>query len=206
MEHKKNEMADIFAKIAIISAKLGAIEKDGYNNFHKFKFIGYEQINAKLRTLLHEVGLVIIPSIVDDVTETFPAEEKVVTRTKLKIDFIIGDTQSGESMVVNGGGMANDSGDKSFGKAFTEAVKRFEMKLFHISSSEDRDPDSESIETPSQKKPVLRFQSDQYKKVVEAIQSGNFGIGDVKKKYFITPEIERHLLKISSSENTDKGE
>jgi len=144
-----NEMklkAKLAEKLATVTEEMGAMEEDGYNSHSKFGFTSYQALNARLRWLLKKIGIAIVPS-----SESYDEKEyqkgggKTTTRTVVCMTAEIIDTETGYSVVSKLVGAANDYGDKSMGKAITEAVKRFEFKLFHVSSVEDFDPESETV-------------------------------------------------------------
>ena len=71
------------------------------------------------------------------------------TRSVVEGKMTIFDLETGYSFTAAIVGADNDTGGKSLGKAVTEAVKRFEMKLFHISTQDDIDPDALTPDAPA---------------------------------------------------------
>jgi hypothetical protein len=139
--------AKLAAKLAKITEKIGPLVKDGTATMpgSSFKFTSYEALNSHLRTLLPENKVQVIPSAESVVDSYLDGKEgKKFHRSVVTMKFLIIDTETGfaEERTFIGG--SNDNGDKSIGKAETEAVKRFFFKLFHVSQYADRDPD----ETP----------------------------------------------------------
>jgi len=144
MENNEFELrSKLAAKIATITAALGKFIKDGHNEQQRYYFVSYEQINARLREMLLEHKLMMIPSF-DKVSERdMPTKSGgLTTRSTVEGKMTIVDIETG--YLITGGliGADNDGSGKSIGKAITEAVKRYEMKLFHISTQDDADPDA----------------------------------------------------------------
>jgi len=146
------EFAKLAEKIALISSELGKIEMDGYNDHSRYGFISHEQITVNLRNLLLKHKVTIFPDVVDfDEVSSISQKGKETIRTKVKMEFTIVDTETGFSTCRKFSGADQDTGGKSMSQAITEAVKRFELKLFHISSKDDIDPDSKTTEVVPEK-------------------------------------------------------
>ena len=144
---KNEEMARLASKINAITAELGAVGQDGTNTQSHYNYTSYEQMNALMRKLLPAHGLSILPSV-DDIKE-YPYTTKNGTpgvRTLVKASFLIVDCETGFSIERKFVGADQDFGGKSSGQAVTECTKRFLLKLFHVSSKNDVDPDSRTIE------------------------------------------------------------
>lgn len=147
------ELAGLAMKILAVSEELGAVEKEKAGGL-KYQYFGYEQLNAKLRVLLNKHKLALIPSISSYEERDIPGGKCI--RTIVSGSMLIIDAETGASIERSMAGADQDYGGKSFGQAFTEAVKRFELKFFHVSTEEDIDPDSNQTTEPA-KKPPLPF-------------------------------------------------
>ena len=150
--------AAIAKKIATISYEIGRVKPEGHNNHSNYDFIGYEQVNAILRNKLHEHGLAIIPEFKRAEERDMPISGKTWTRTMIYGTVEIIDTETGESIFKDISGADQDVGGKSFGQACTEAVKRFELKLFHISTKSDIDPDNKTSVPGDTKQKISKSQ------------------------------------------------
>lgn len=145
-------MKNLALKLARITAELGGIAKDGRNEHQKFDFISYEHLYAAVRPLLSREKVAIIPSVESVKEETYETNSGGTGwRTTVTMKETIIDAESGDTMTASAMGSANDTGDKSLGKAITEADKRWLFKLFKVSSKDDVDPDSETPEPPKSK-------------------------------------------------------
>ncbi len=140
-------MARLASKINAITTELGAVGQDGTNTQSHYNYISYEQMNVLMRQLLPKHGLSILPSI-DDIREV-PYVTKTGTpgvRSVVKGSFLLIDCETGFAIERRFVGADQDVGGKSGGQAVTECTKRFLLKLFHVSSKGDVDPDSKTVE------------------------------------------------------------
>jgi len=146
------EKAKLYTKVNAIAKELGAIKEDGKNDFDHYVFITYQQVNALLRSLLPKHKLALVPQVEQcSENEIATSGGKPAMRSIVKMSFELVDLETGysETRIFFGGDQ--DTKGKSLGQAITECQKRFEMKLFHVSSSE-ADPDSKSVEHGSKEK------------------------------------------------------
>ena len=134
----------LYAKVNAIGLELGQVKADGHNSFSNYNYISYEQVNARLRNLLPKHNLSISPSVIECQETQIPSGNKVAVRTIVKMNFTLTDLETGYSEDKLWYGADMDTGGKSFGQAVTESQKRFELKLFHISTQADADPDSKT--------------------------------------------------------------
>jgi hypothetical protein len=150
MSEGNENLGKLARKIVTIGKEIGQVTPDGHASGANYDFISYEQVNAILRKKLEEHGLAIIPSFDEMSDEHILLKtkfgEKQVIRTKVIGRALIIDADTGEKIEVGIGGIDQDSGGKSSGQSITEAVKRFELKLFHISTQADVDPDTKTMQ------------------------------------------------------------
>jgi hypothetical protein len=146
---------NLYQKLLKITESIGKIEKDGRGDGLPYRFIEQSMVVAKLRPLLAEYGVMIMPET------TSKAVEKVETTDKygkLKIQYssvvamrftVVNADKPEEKIVCEwDAGEALDSSDKATNKAVTAANKTFLMKLFNISEKEDPDSKRPGIEQP----------------------------------------------------------
>ena len=142
----QNEMrAALAKKILTVQSELGTLFKDGFNQKQNYAFVSYELVNSRLRDVLPRIGLVIIPGITRVQERDVQGRSGMVTRTLIEGTLTLVDCDTGFAMTQQIAGADNDTAGKSLGKAFTEMVKRAEMKLFHVTTIEERDPDAEGL-------------------------------------------------------------
>jgi len=129
-------------------------------------------------------------------------KQSVFTRVNTKYLLL---HESGESQVLSGAGHGVDPQDKGAGKALTYALKN--CLLYTFLTPVGKIDDTETTHSNDIKAPVknakptqsklieLVENTENYKKVEQAISSGKFTIEQIKKKYSISKELEGKLLK-----------
>ena len=138
--------AALAKKVLTVQSELGTLYKDGINQKQGYSFVSYELVNARLREVLPRLGLVIMPAITRvQERDIAGANGRMTTRTLIEGTLTLVDCDTGFAMQLQIAGADNDTAGKSLGKAFTEMVKRAEMKLFHVTTIEERDPDADGL-------------------------------------------------------------
>ena len=133
----------IAGKLVLIMAECSHVEKDGFNDFHHYKYASasgvLEAVNAAL--VKHKVASVVTPSIISsfDVTNSKGNIEHQVT---VGCNILLIDSESGESIDLYGIGTGQDAGDKAVMKAETAAIKYAYMLSMAISTGDDPEADS----------------------------------------------------------------
>lgn len=137
--------AALAKKILTVTHEIGVLYKDGKNEQQRYDFLSYELINTKLGDILPRIGLALMPTITSiEERDLVNKSGSPYTRTVIRGEMLVIDCDTGYSMRFAFCGGENDNGGKSSGKAITESIKRFEMKLFHLSTKEDIDPDAQT--------------------------------------------------------------
>lgn len=135
---------------------VGAIGKDSVNKTQGFKYRGIDAVYNALNPVMSELGLFIIPEILDHRREERESEKTYngqTQKTLLKYSILTikytmyAPDGSNVSCVVVGEGM--DSGDKASNKAMSVALKYACFQLFMIPTEEMIDPDQESFDVTS---------------------------------------------------------
>jgi hypothetical protein len=154
---------------------------------------------------LPKVGLGIVPEI-ESVERTFSTNgNKTVCNSLVKMSFELIDQETGEKITKVFYGEANDTTDKATAKAITECQKRFEFKLFHVSSFEDKDNDANHIETPATiAKKAMIMGDTAYSKLMERIRTGDsISIETVEQHYTLTKTVKEVLQKAIDEASQD---
>ncbi len=134
-EKNTNVKAKLHSSLTNIQLELGALQKDGKVDVGSgYGYISYENLNSELKVLLHKHGISIIPDM--ESCEINRVEKK--NSCLLKLNIIVTDTETGYSETFKTFAYAEDNGDKVVGKAFTEALKRWEFKTFHVTSKDSK--------------------------------------------------------------------
>ena len=150
------ENGKIFELIPEAMRRVGAIGKDSENKQQKYKFRGIDAVYNALNPVMADLGLFIVPEILDHRREERETENTYDGQTKksvlkysiLTIRFTMyAPDGSNVSCVVVGEGM--DSGDKASNKAMSVAMKYAMFQLLMIPTEEMIDPDRETHEVTS---------------------------------------------------------
>jgi hypothetical protein len=145
----------IASSIAAVMAKCHRIPKNGYNQFHKYKFATEADVSDTVRELLAAENVCFMPSVEEVKQQTIQTKSGTATLTTIKMNmrFISGNT--GEELVSSWYSEAADNSDKSINKCVTAGVKYFLLKTFLISSGDIvDDADSEGIEVSGRPAPA----------------------------------------------------
>lgn len=122
-------------KLAEIMALVKRVPKNGWNDFHKYKFATEADILDAVRDAMAERQVVLVPDAVDGTSE--PRGEKGEHVFTLKSRFTVKDGESGEELSFHMYGQGSDKLDKGAYKAATGAEKYAVLKLFMVSTGDD---------------------------------------------------------------------
>lgn len=135
-------------KLLDIQKELKSVEKDklgGFGTF-KYKYTSGDVILARVRELMDERSLLLIPSVTsveasrqDYTTGRGIKKSEVLFVVMMKMTWMC--IESGDTLEVSWAGSGQNDFDKGFGSALTYAERYFLLKFFHIPTNED-DPDS----------------------------------------------------------------
>ena len=147
----------IFELIPEAMRRVGAIGKDSVNKTQGFKYRGIDAVYNALNPVMAELGLFIVPEVLDHRREERETENNYngqVKKSILKYSILTvrftmyAPDGSNVSCVIVGEGM--DSGDKASNKALSVALKYACFQLFMIPTEETAiDPDAESFDVTS---------------------------------------------------------
>lgn len=131
MSEEKKEKR-LHQHLAEVMAKVGYVQKEGKNDFHKYKYARAEDVFRKVNTELAARGICISSNVH---LERYEENHAVV---KLTLAFHLAD----EHIVVQGLGEGSDKGDKAVMKASTAALKYALASAFIISWGDDPEEDA----------------------------------------------------------------
>jgi hypothetical protein len=124
------------ARLAVIGKDIGWIEKGGYNDAQKYKFVSESDVVATLKPALAEAGIMVLPShrllSVEPFT-TAKGRHQFLTTIESTFTF----TDGNETLIVQTIGQGTDSGDKGVYKAMTGAKKYALLQAFLIATGDD---------------------------------------------------------------------
>jgi hypothetical protein len=179
----------LIKKLAKVMQEVKYIEKKGHNKFHNYKYATESDVAEKVREVLAENNVMMIPNMKEHSVrthETAKGKTEYIATVLIEFTFMDGDT--GETFSFCMAGEGQDSGDKAYYKAITGAQKYALMKAFMIPTGDDPEQDSgvDERNNGDQDKP-----SDQPKTLSEAQIKRLFAIA---KKQQITGEAVKRVL------------
>lgn len=129
------------------------IDKNGTNDYHKYKYVKASDISAIIAEQLAALSIasIVVPEVLEskDITNAKGNVEHLVT---VKVDILLVDADSGDTMTITGLGSGQDASDKAVMKAQTAALKYAYMMSFNIATNDDPEADGDSAkELPEQK-------------------------------------------------------
>lgn len=133
----------LVTKLTNVMSQVGYIPKNGYNSFHKYKYATESDVADKVRDLLAEQNVMMMPSVVEHTVREYKDKGYINTVT---MEFVFMDGDSGETISVRSVGEAQDATDKGCYKAITGATKYALMKVFMIPTGDDPELDNRSTE------------------------------------------------------------
>lgn len=150
-----SKQVSFLAKVLKVQQAVSAVQKEGYNAFHKYSYVREEDAVKAVRPHLLEVGLVVRCS--QDTPSIF--QEGIALA---HLVFTISDVETGYSESVEAFGTGSDAGsrDKALYKAITGAKKYFVTSYFMLSSGDDPEADEaedKRAAKPSTKAPAKSF-------------------------------------------------
>ncbi len=141
----------LFKKLAEVMGEVGYVEKRGWNDFQKYKYVTEADLIEAVRGKLTERGVLLLPKA-SSITENGQL-------VHVHMQFLFVDSETGERFETAWIGSGSDKGDKALYKAYTGAVKYFLMKTFLIPTGDDPEADTETDRAASGPAPVSRSQS-----------------------------------------------
>ena len=127
--------SSIYKKIGKVMKQIERIPKNGFNEYHKYRYVTESDLMDAIRPLLAEAGLAFYSSVLE--------QQRDKEFTKVKMEFVLADADTGECIKSIYWGEAQDKGDKGLYKAYTGATKYFLMKTFLIATGDDPERDEE---------------------------------------------------------------
>lgn len=140
-------MKKIAMKLVKVMEECGYVQKNGVNDFHKYKYATCADVLEKVNAALtkHQLASIVVPELVSlmDVTSAKGNIEHLAT---VKINITLFDAESGETVTITGIGSGQDNGDKAVMKAQTAAIKYAYLLSLAISTGDDPEEDNKTVE------------------------------------------------------------
>lgn len=137
----------LYAKMAAIMGQIDKVEKDAKMNAGalNYKYVTDVQVYHTVRKLMVEYGIALFASMIEAQQERIITGEdkygnpKDKYHTLAKFQFVLVDSETGDTMTCVWHGEADDSGDKGVNKSSTAALKYWLLKTFIIPTGDDPD-------------------------------------------------------------------
>lgn len=138
---KPKDYIPLAEKIAKANKDIGAIAKDGNNNYQRYSFQSEAAIKAAVQRVISDNKFAIVPSF-----EIVDREQQKTAKGGINnLVYVLGTftvTDGIETLIGSMPGAGSDTGEKAVQKACTSAQKYFYKQLFNI-SDKDEDPDAQ---------------------------------------------------------------
>lgn len=130
---------NIYQKLAEVKKQVTYIKQDGKVEFGKtkYRFAGSEAVLSKINPLLNDIGLLLIPEILEQSVRVL--NNTIFTELKMIYTWINLDDPT-EKISIPWQAQGTDSTEKGIGKALTYSERYFLLKFFNIPTGED-DPE-----------------------------------------------------------------
>jgi len=140
-------MKNLAKKLLNVMEACSHVLKNGENSFHHYKYATSADVLEKVNAALVENGLcsIAVPEILD-VVEITNSKGNIERLATVKMDILLIDKDSGETVTLTGIGSGQDGGDKAVMKAQTAAIKYAYMLSLAISTGDDPEDDSKTDE------------------------------------------------------------
>lgn len=130
-------------KLVEVMKQVKYIQKTGTNSFHNYKYATEADVNEKVREVLAEQGVMLIPNVKSQsYREHINKNGKTEYIVTVEVEFTFIDGETGETISFTTFGEGQDAGDKGTYKAITGAQKYALMKAFMIPTGDDPESDS----------------------------------------------------------------
>lgn len=149
----------LVSKLCQVMAATGRVPKEGWNDFHKYKFARESDIVESIRGELAQRNVFIFPTVTShDRSEYVNQKGNKAYFTNINVYWTFRDGDSDESFSIQIPGTAEDTGDKGFYKAFTGSEKYMLTKTFLIPTGDDPENDDgkSNNAAPAQSAPTGR--------------------------------------------------
>jgi len=135
-------MKSLVKKLVEVMKQVKYIQKTGFNDFHRYKYAQEADVSEKVREVLAEQNVVMIPNVkTHTVREHINAKGKTEYIVTVEVEFTFIDGDTGETITFTMYGEGQDAGDKGTYKAITGAQKYALMKAFMIPTGDDPEAD-----------------------------------------------------------------
>jgi ERF superfamily len=124
------EKLNLYQRISKVMKEVTRVVKEDKKVNNQYRFVSHDAVTAALHGPCVDAGLVIMPSVIDEL------QEGNTTKVVVELAFINADNPT-ERHVVRSFGYGCDGQDKGPGKGYSYAVKMALLKAFMLESGEE---------------------------------------------------------------------
>lgn len=139
------EQLNLVQRINMAATAVGALKPDKTNTFQNYQYISADKILERCGNALASAGVLILPSIVEKVVETYTNGNKARYDATVEFIFTVTDGVTELRSPWVGMGVATDSPDKALYKAITSGHRYFLTKLLNVGVGNE-DSEHEHVE------------------------------------------------------------
>ena len=160
-------MQKLAGKLVKVMAECSYVAKNGSNDFHHYQYVTSADVLEKVNAALtkYKIGSVVLPELVS-VVEVKTAKGNIERLATVKIDIMLIDSESEETLTISGLGSGQDAGDKAVMKAQTAAIKYAYLLSLAISTGDDPEADVKTDENSGVPAQIHREQKPRTREVV----------------------------------------
>jgi len=155
----KTEDRPVLKAIATIMKEVGAVEKKGRNDFHRYDYAKAEDVAAALQKRMADAGLIIIPN--QTKFELIGNDNLLAIEFEFLVEHVSGDKLDERPKFTGVASAKNSKGgfdDKAANKCLTAASKYFTLQLFKIPTGDYHDADGDEERPMDKGRPPARQQ------------------------------------------------
>ena len=140
-------MQKLATKLVSVMKEVAYVEKKGNNEFHRYSYATSADVLLRINTALTKYNIcsIALPEVVS-VVDVINAKGNIEHLATVKMDIMLVDAESCETVTITGLGSGQDSGDKAIMKAQTAAIKYAYLLSMAISTGDDPEADSKTDE------------------------------------------------------------
>ena len=136
-------MQKIAAKLVKVMAECAYIQKNGTNDFHRYKYATAADVLEKVNSFLVKHGIAVTAQTeLIDLREVLNHKGNAERLATVKTTLTLIDSESGECVSCSGIGGGQDPGDKAAMKACTASIKYAYMLTLAMATGDDPEADT----------------------------------------------------------------
>ena len=140
-------MQKIAGKLLKVMQETAYVQKNGVNEFHKYKYVTSADVLEKINKAFTKYGIIsIVTPELMQLEEVKTSKGSLERLAMVRLEILLVDVESGESLKITGLGSGQDGGDKAVMKAQTAAIKYAYLLSLAISVGDDPETEQNASE------------------------------------------------------------